>query len=369
MTGSVIQLLILEDDRVDAELYERLLSKIKGYVFETTVASRGLDALQLIDNQPPDLIIADFLLPDMTGVEFIRQLKQRHDLDSLPLIMVTGHGNEEVVVQALQMGAKDYLVKESLNRNGLHRSVHNALEHAIVCRQLISKKEEMEHFISRSSHDLRSPVSQMVTLSNLLLKKYSNGSSDDSFLQHLELLSDVAHNSLSLIDTLSEYAHAGRNSRRFQTISSNRIINNVLKNLQGDIQQAQAQVHIEALPEVYGDMVSLQQLVQNIISNSLKYRKRDLPPLLTISAEETVDEVRIEISDNGIGCPQGKVGEIFEPFVRLHTEEVSGHGVGLATCVKIVQQHEGKIWATSGVDKGMTVYFTLAKNKMKPLDG
>jgi len=92
ITEPVIRLLILEDDKIDAELYERLLSKITGYFFETKIVSKGMDALQWIENQLPDLIIADFLLPDMTGVEFIRELKQHHDLDSLPLITVTGHG-------------------------------------------------------------------------------------------------------------------------------------------------------------------------------------------------------------------------------------------------------------------------------------
>lgn len=115
-------------------------------------------------------------------------------------------------------------------------------------------------------------------------------------------------------------------------------------------------------------MVSLQQLTQNIISNSLKYRKLGLPLLLSISAEESVNEVHITISDNGTGCPQEEVGSIFEPFVRLHAGGVSGHGVGLATCVKIVQQHEGKIWATSAIDKGMTIHFTLGKNNTKPID-
>jgi len=353
-----IKVLILEDDQFDILNYRRLFSSITGYAFELDFKTSAHAAIQSIENTIPDLIVADFRLPDMTGLEFIQNVGQVQNLNFLPVIMVTGNGNEEVAVESLKMGAKDYLVKESLNKNSLLRSIRNARKDAMLCQQLASKQEEMENFISRAAHDLRSPTCSLIGIVELLQMSYSDTTASQ-VLSKLNTLKEIANDALSLINTLAQYAQIGRNTQNFTSESLGTVVGKSLQSLEASIEQEDAKISVDSLPEIHGDPISLQQLFQNIIGNSLKYRKIDTPLEIGVSAMQIDNIVHVQVTDNGIGCPEEKLARIFEPLVRENSVAVSGYGIGLATCSKIVQQHQGKIWAQSAKGQGMTIHILL----------
>ena len=167
--------------------------------------------------------------------------------------------------------------------------------------------------------------------------------------------------SLELVQDLLEYSRLGR-ERILEPIDCNAVVREVLSDLTMAIQESQAVIHIDQLPVVSGYATEMKQLFQNLISNSLKFRKPGEPPVITISVMPKEDHWQFMISDNGIGIDEKYWDRIFVIFQRLHTKnEYEGTGIGLAHCKKIAELHSGKIWVNSTPNEGSTFYFTIRK--------
>jgi light-regulated signal transduction histidine kinase (bacteriophytochrome) len=131
-------------------------------------------------------------------------------------------------------------------------------------------------------------------------------------------------------------------------------------NLKKAIDEAGAVITYDQLPGVSGDETQLLQLLQNLIGNAIKFRKKDVQPRIHLSAERKGDEWLFGVHDNGIGIEPRFYDRIFAVFQRLHTrEEFAGTGIGLAICRRIVERHGGRIWVESKPGEGSTFYFTL----------
>jgi signal transduction histidine kinase len=116
----------------------------------------------------------------------------------------------------------------------------------------------------------------------------------------------------------------------------------------------------------------MKQLFQNLVSNALKYRSPDRPPVITVKVKDTGPEFQFAVEDNGVGIDSEHVGVIFQAFKRLHTrDEIEGSGLGLSICRKIIEMHGGNIWVESEPGKGSVFYFTIPKPEQRraPLYG
>ena len=147
-----------------------------------------------------------------------------------------------------------------------------------------------------------------------------------------------------------------------EPIGLNVVVDQVLQNLHQSIQEHQAQVDVEQLPEINGNSGLLVHYFQNMISNSLKYKTPGINPKIRVYAESKGKDWNIAIQDNGIGIDPAYFNEIFKPFKRLHRKsEIRGSGIGLATCKRIAQIHHGKIWLESTLGAGSTFFLEIAK--------
>jgi light-regulated signal transduction histidine kinase (bacteriophytochrome) len=165
----------------------------------------------------------------------------------------------------------------------------------------------------------------------------------------------------TLIKDLLSLSRVGRN-RVFTYVDCAKTLQEVLWQMNQNIQESEAQIHAGLLPTVYASESELRQLFQNLISNAVKFRKRGVTPIITINAEEREDEFIFSVADNGIGIEEKYLTRVFIIFQRLHTpDEYPGTGIGLATCKKIVDGHNGKIWIESTPEFGSTFYFSLPK--------
>ncbi|MCA1994651.1 MAG: hypothetical protein LDL41_21790, partial [Coleofasciculus sp. S288] len=170
----------------------------------------------------------------------------------------------------------------------------------------------------------------------------------------------------------------------FESTDCNQVLEQVLENLEAEIDASGAVIIPETLPSLRGDETQLTQLFQNLISNAIKFRRKDVPPQIKISVEKRQRSTSVEtcvsteklqdlatpnagddewvfgIHDNGIGVEPQYFERIFQVFQRLHTcEDYPGTGIGLAICKKIVERHRGNIWLDSSLEEGTTFYFTI----------
>ena len=163
----------------------------------------------------------------------------------------------------------------------------------------------------------------------------------------------------ALVQGLIEFAKYGNIEHNFVPLSLEKIRDAALYNLEMSLEEANAKVNSDTLPTVLGDEVTLTSLMQNLISNGIKFRG-EVEPEIHITAKPDGSSWQISISDNGIGIEAKNIDRLFVPFRRLHAQrEYEGSGIGLATCRRIVDQHGGRIWVDSEQGKGSTFHFTL----------
>jgi light-regulated signal transduction histidine kinase (bacteriophytochrome) len=144
-----------------------------------------------------------------------------------------------------------------------------------------------------------------------------------------------------------------------EVISLNDVVSDALINIGSLAEEHQAEIRIGDLPQVLGDRWQLALVFQNLITNSIRYRKPDEHPRIDVMASKDQIHWTISVADNGQGFEMEFAEEIFSPFKRLHGQDVAGTGMGLAICQKIVHRHGGRIWATSTLGVGTMVSFTL----------
>lgn len=363
-------ILLIEDNPDDALLIQELLADTGSASFDWVWAERLSEGLDRLATGKIDVVLLDLSLPDSHGLEtFTTAQTQAPDV---PIIMLTGLDDEELAVQAVQKGAQDYLTKNRLEGQLLVRSLRYAVERqnllAEVVRQsreltrvneeLQRSNKELEQFAYVASHDLQEPLRMVSSYVQILAEDYS-GRLDQNAERFIGYVVDGATRMKVLIDDLLTFSRVGTQGRPFDAADCNYIIEQVLADQAPAIDSSGAMVTHGQLPTVSGDATQLAQLLQNLVSNALKYR-RDVAPRVHVDVETGKEAWVFSVRDNGIGVAPHHYDRIFQMFQRLHhRNEYPGTGIGLAVCHKIVERHGGRIWLESELGEGSTFYFTI----------
>ena len=222
---------------------------------------------------------------------------------------------------------------------------------------------QLEHFAHTVSHDLREPVRTMNSFAQLLLRRYGKKLDEDA-LEYLDFIVTGASHMNKMITDLLEFSSLSHKEDHIEEqVDIENVINITLASLNELIQQTEAKTTIlDPLPTVKGDKTKLHQLFQNLISNAIKFRKKDVAPQIDIAVKERDQYWLFSIQDNGIGIATENLSKIFVLFRRLHSKRVyPGSGIGLSLCKRVVEQHGGRIWVESKLEEGSIFYFTIAK--------
>ncbi len=226
--------------------------------------------------------------------------------------------------------------------------------------ELARSNQELEQFAYVASHDLQEPLRTIYNFVGLLDKKYSEKTDQDT-REYFKFIVNATAKMQNLIKDLLEFSRVGKNIS-FTDVDCNKILKEVIADLDVSIKESNAKIISAILPVLRGNEIELKRLFQNLISNAIKFHKKNVFPEITVTVEEKEKEYLFAIKDNGIGIEEKYIGKLFIIFQRLHSvEEYPGTGIGLATCKKIVTLHKGKIWVESKLDEGSTFYFTLPK--------
>jgi PAS domain S-box-containing protein len=244
--------------------------------------------------------------------------------------------------------------------------MRNITEEKRTRDMLQHRAEEMEAFAYSASHDLQAPLRTFEGYARWLLEDYGEMLGDTGRQLCEEIISDALHMK-TLLDGLLEYSRIGRRHVEAVVVEVNKVLNWVLHNLQLEIANTGAIVHVpERLPTVLYPEVRLTQIFSNLLSNALKFTANRAPEIC-IEYAELARHYRFSVRDNGIGIAPEHFGRIFEIFRRLHTREAyPGTGVGLTIVKKIVESHSGRIGVESTPGVGSTFWFTVPKAEKLP---
>ena len=369
------KVLLVEDNAGDARLIQESLADTAGVPFDLEVETRLAPALGRLSVGGIDAMLLDLGLPDSKGRETFDQAKAR--APAVPIIILTGLGDERLALEMLQQGAQDYVPKLSLDGGTLARVIRYAiareraeqqirelnedLEHRVKVRtaELEAANTELEAFCYSVSHDLRAPLRHIDGFSRILQESCGPELNEEN-RRHLDRICAAAQLMGRLIDDLLKLSRVGRQVLALQSVPLRSIVDRLVADLASETEDRRIEWRIGDLPTSICDPGLIQQVFANLIGNAVKYtRKR---PAATIEIGHVVAQglVVFFVRDNGAGFDMRHAEKLFGAFQRLHDDrEFEGAGIGLATVQRIIHRHGGKIWAEAQVDKGATFYFTL----------
>lgn len=248
-----------------------------------------------------------------------------------------------------------------------------------TAEELARSNKDLEQFAYVASHDLQEPLRAVAGFVGLLRHEYANRL-DERAMDFIEMASDGARRMQTLIEDLLTYSRVGTKGGAIKAADSRKALDNALANLQTAIKESGAVITSDELPIVRGDATQLAQLLQNLISNAIKFRGARAPEI-RISARRTADSAvgarsnaagaadtqegwLFTVEDNGMGIEPQYFERIFLIFQRLHSRNrYPGTGIGLAVCRRIVERHGGSIWVESTPGEGSTFFFTIPDDR------
>jgi len=233
----------------------------------------------------------------------------------------------------------------------------------LLTERLELNNRELQDFAYVASHDLQEPLRKIQAFGDRL--KTTNGDIlNDKGKDYLARMLNAANRAQVLINDLLAFSRVTTKAQSFVAINLNEILEGVLSDLEVRIEQTGTTVEFDSLPVIEAEPSQMRQLLQNLISNAIKFRKENVAPIIQIRASQTHQDDRdayeIRVIDNGIGLDQKYSDRIFQMFQRLHGRNAyEGTGIGLAICRKIVERHGGMISVESQIDQGATFIITL----------
>ena len=233
-------------------------------------------------------------------------------------------------------------------------------------KQLEYSNEDLQQFAYVASHDLKEPLRMINSYTNLLERRY-NDLFDESGKEFMHYVTDAVGRMEKLLDDLLDFSRAGSKSAPATFVSVQDVMVIVKSNLRHKLETLEGNLVVKNknLPSVKAHRTQLIQLLQNLISNGLKF-KGERNPMVTIDCQKKDKEYVFSVKDNGIGISKENLSKVFEMFRRLHTrDEYEGTGIGLATCKRIVNTWGGDIWVESVEGEGSTFFFSVPSSVAK----
>ena len=409
------KILIVEDSNVQAKKLKFLLEDSG---LTVTIASNGEEALLSALAEKPVMIISDIVMPKMDGYELCTAIKSNEDLRDIPIILLTslrdpldiikglqagadnfitkpyedkyllsriqyllanrnirreGGGNAEMVIEVVFRGTKYTINSEKKQILDLLLSVYEAAvqrNDELIQAQaqlqasnenLVKANQELEAFARTVSHDLRSPLSNVVGLVDLL-KEYHSEQLDADGLDLIKIIQTSSFQMIQLVDDLLKFSQSGHADLELEDVDLSEIALQIFSKMK--LKEPDRNVRIEIQPDlnVHADNSLMVIALENLIGNAWKYSGKQKEAVIRFGTIKERGETIFYIQDNGAGFDMSKAHNMFNPFQRLHSaQEFSGTGVGLATVRRIIERHGGRIWAEGSQGIGATFYFTLSQ--------
>jgi two-component system, sensor histidine kinase and response regulator len=357
---SKMKILIADDEPANLFLLKGLLEN--EYHLET--AANGKESLKKAQAFMPDLILLDIMMPEINGIDVCKKLTSKQQYKDIPIILLTAKVSDEDVQTGLDAGAIDY-IKKPFSDVELNSRITSALK----LRKYILKLKELntikDRFVSIVSHDLRSPLSSIITYSELLLDDEKIKSNDE----HRELISTInkaGKRQSKLIENLLNLSlsESGKMKIYISNFNLSTAITEITTEIKFKLSEKQISLSLD-VPDnvvVYADEQRIKQVIANLLNNAIKFTAKNGNISLLLTEKEK--QFQIAIQDSGVGIEVKKQKKLFNShdiYTTLGTKGEKGTGLGLKICARIIKSHNGKIQVKSKKNKGSTFCFTINK--------
>ena len=350
----------------DRLLYQRLLRRSES-TFEVAEADSVASGLDISKDLSLDCIVLDYHLPDADGIEFIHSFEERGATDTA-IIMVTGQGNEQTAVEAMKLGALDYITKNTINEGYFVQSILNAVERSRLRREVQQYQADLEksnqalsEFTHIVSHDLKAPLRRIHSYCELI-EEETRGMLNAEAAGYVGRLAANTDRLQHFVDDLLAFSRAMHAEEEKKLIDLNSVLAEVLEDLEPLIEENNARVEVQKLPTLLVYPLRIQQVFSNLISNAIKYRGA-ADPFIAVSCADQGAAFEFSVADNGMGIAAKYQQNIFKAFQRLHPQDqIEGTGLGLSIVQKVVAMHKGKIRVESKEGAGARFFFSLPKS-------
>ena len=403
---------MLVDDREDNLMSLETVLEPDGYRFVKASSGRQVLKLLLTDFDFA-LILMDVQMPNLNGFETASLIYERDRLRHIPIIFITANNyGEENLFMGYRAGAVDYIYKpvnpellrakvgvfvELYRKNQrllaqeqklvlINRNLEQEIAERISSEQKVTElnrqlleniarletaNKDLDLFAFMASHDLQAPLRKIRMFSDRLLAGNATNLNNESRL-YLTRIQEVSRRMQELINDILRFSKISADGQSFEEVDLNTVIAEVITEMETTIREKNAEVTVDVLPTLPASTVLMGPLFSNLVSNALKYTKRDDVPRVRIRYDEgpvvatgngkepDARYGRIYIEDNGIGFEQKYAEQIFDMFRRLHSNaDYEGTGIGLALCKKIVEMHRGYISAIGRPGEGAVFIVSL----------
>ncbi len=367
-----INLLLVEDDEDDFLIARDLLEEIPYTKFHIEWVTNIADAKTKLSNQSFDICLCDYRLGADIGLDLL--IYVCNDYPNIPVVMLTGQDDYEIDSKALELGASDYLIKGKINATILSRTIRYSIEHKKAQIKIRENENELrisnatkDKFFSIIAHDLRSPFTALLSLSDILLKHYKE-LDDETRMEYIGMIYESSENTFKLIENLLQWSRIQRGTieispEEFKVCDVvNRTIDIVKQPASNKGLEIDSCVNTDL--KVYADANMFETIVRNLLMNSIKFTKPG--GKITVEAELIGDQVHTIVTDTGIGMNEKAMEKLFKVEENKSTPGTSGEagtGLGLILCKEFITINKGDITVESEVGKGSTFTIILPKEK------
>jgi signal transduction histidine kinase len=373
VTGSVRQLaegerpamrprVLVIDDNADLREY---IGSLLAPGYEVSSTNDGLKGLAAARTDLPDIIVSDVMMPGLSGIELVRELRADPRTASIPVILLSARAGQEAAIEGLDAGSDDYLIKpfaaqELLARVRTH--VQLALKRREWISQLESANRELEAFTHSVAHDLRAPLRGINGMAEILYESKLQ-QLDAEGQKYLQFIHESGNRMAQLIDDLLKLSRITRGELTRQSLDLSALVREVADQLRTANPNRRVDLVVADGVSATADPRLLRVALENLLGNAWKFTSKRAAARIEFGVEEQQGVPVYFVRDNGAGFDMAYAGKLFGVFQRLHPiTEFEGTGVGLATVQRILTRHGGRIWADGAINKGATFFFMLGSN-------